>query len=319
MTTAFVTGPTGCIGAATVAYLLDHGIDQVVGMCRREDWSRIDSQYHDRIALVHADITNLDQVRRAVFDCNPRCIIHLAALQSPDCQAHPLQGMDVNVLGTANVFRVAAELAEESNRNLERFVFASSSAVYGPRSMYSGDYVYSTDPYLPGNLYGYWKVAGEGMAQAFHQQIGVSTVSLRLTTTYGPGRDQGLTSAPTTLLKAAARGESFLMPYQGKEHYHFVSDVGAGFGQCALEPFAGYGVFHLRGRTMEVSQFIGTVQQVAADIGLDGPLRIGIAEGAQPMPFVCELDEATTLAAFPKMPITSIESGIEQSLTRFRS
>ena len=156
------------------------------------------------------------------------------------------------------------------------------------------------------------------MAQAFQQQSGVSTVSLRLNTTYGPGRDQGLTSAPTTLLKAVARGKAFLMPYQGKEHYHYVSDVGAGFGQSGLEPFVGYGVFNLRGETMEVSQFIDKVRQVATELEIAEPLRIGIADDAQPMPFVCDLDEAATLATFPKMPLTSMVSGIEQSLSHFR-
>ena len=318
MTTAFVTGATGCIGAATVAYLLDHGIDQVVGYCRKENWSRIKPQYHNRITLIQGDITNLDQIRQVASDCNPHCIIHLAAFQTPDCQAFPLRGMEVNVLGTANLFRVASELVDAPNGHLERFVFASSAGVYGPRSLYPGNYVYTTEPYLPGNLYGYWKIAGEGMAQAFQQQSGVSTVSLRLNTTYGPGRDQGLTSAPTTLLKAVARGKAFLMPYQGKEHYHYVSDVGAGFGQSGLEPFVGYGVFNLRGETMEVSQFIDKVRQVATELEIAEPLRIGIANAAQPMPFVCDLDEAATLATFPKMPLTSMVSGIEQSLSHFR-
>ena len=74
----------------------------------------------------------------------------------------------------------------------ERFVFASSTAVNGPRELYSEDGVRPEDPLQPFNLYGYWKIAGEGMAQAYHQESGVSTVSLRLATTYGPGRDHGL-------------------------------------------------------------------------------------------------------------------------------
>ena len=66
MTTAFVTGPTGCIGAATVEYLLDHGVDRVVGMSRKRDFSRIAGQYHDRLEFMEGDITSLEQVQSAI-------------------------------------------------------------------------------------------------------------------------------------------------------------------------------------------------------------------------------------------------------------
>ena len=92
MTTAFVTGPTGCIGAATVQYLLDHGIQRVVGMSRKRDFSRIAASYHDRLEFIEGDITSLAQVQEAISSVAPNLIIHLAAFQTPDCMARPLQG-----------------------------------------------------------------------------------------------------------------------------------------------------------------------------------------------------------------------------------
>ncbi|MDP6447804.1 MAG: NAD(P)-dependent oxidoreductase, partial [Pirellulaceae bacterium] len=285
METVFVSGPTGCIGSATVSYLLDHGVDRVVGFCRRRDMSRIDERYHDRIELIEGDITSRDDVVAAVGRASPSSVIHLAAFQTPDCQSNPLLGLDVNVAGTINIFRAA----QAAGGQLQRVVFASSAAVYGPRSLYSGATVDSADPYLPPNLYGYWKVAGEGMGQAFHRETGVSTVSLRLATTYGPGRDRGLTSAPTTALKAAALGAPFQMPYQGREHYHFVEDVGAGFAQAAIEPFAGYGAFNLRGRTVQVADFVALIREHLPEA------NIGIADDADTMPFVCDLGDTETV------------------------
>ena len=211
MTTVFVSGPTGCIGAAAVGHLLDEGVDRVVGFSRREDFSRIPRRYHDRIRLIQGDITDAAQVRDAVNDAEPTALIHLAAFQTPDCQARPMEGLSVNVAGTLNMFRAARQLGDR----LQRFVFASSAAVYGPRALYGEDSVRVDVPYLPPNLYGYWKIAGEGMAQAFHAQTGVPTISLRLATTYGPGRDQGLTSAPTTAIKSAVLGIRYRLPYQG--------------------------------------------------------------------------------------------------------
>ncbi|MEL0096042.1 MAG: NAD-dependent epimerase/dehydratase family protein [Planctomycetaceae bacterium] len=313
MTTAFVTGPTGCIGAATVEYLLDHGVDRVVGMSRKRDFSRIAGQYHDRLEFMEGDITSLEQVQSAMMSVQPQCIIHLAALQTPDCMARPLQGMEVNVVGTRNVVQAAAELGD----SLRRLVLASSSAVYGPRDMYPGETVATNVPYLPPNLYGYWKVCNEGMGQAFHRETGISTVCIRLSTCYGPGRDLGMTSAPTAMLKCVAAGESFRMPYQGREHFHFVRDVGAGFAEAAISEFAGYGVFNLRGITVHTEQFIEVIRAVAVELGMEG-VDVGIESGAQGMPFVNDLDAETSLAAFPKMPLTTIEEGIRISLQSFQ-
>ena len=177
-------------------------------MSRKKNLSRLESEYHDRLEFIEGDITVLEQVQSAISSIKPELIIHLAALQTPDCMAHPLQGMEVNVVGTRNVVQAAYQLGDR----LERLVLASSSAVYGPRDMYPGETVMADVPYRPANLYGYWKICNEGMGQAFHRETGISTVCIRLSTCYGPGRDLGMTSAPTAMLKCAAAGKSFRMP-----------------------------------------------------------------------------------------------------------
>ncbi len=313
MSTVFVSGPTGCIGAATVAHLLDNGVSEVVGFSRREDFSRIPDRYHDRIRFMAGDITDEQQVASAVSAAAPSAIIHLAAYQTPDCQARPMEGLDVNVVGTVNMFRAARRLGD----SLQRFVYASSAAVYGPRSMYPGESVRPDVPYLPSNLYGYWKVAGEGVAQAFFAETGVSTISLRLATTYGPGRDLGLTSAPTTAIKAAVLGESYGLPYHGREHFHFVEDVGAGFSLSAIDPFSGYAALNLRGRTVETEEFLETLRRVCNESGITG-WDVTVAENAATMPFVCDLDAEDSVAAFPRMPLTPLEDGLSRSVKRFQ-
>ncbi|HAB10176.1 MAG TPA: NAD(P)-dependent oxidoreductase [Planctomycetaceae bacterium] len=313
MRTVFVSGPTGCIGAATVSHLLENGVDEIVGFSRREDFSRISKQYHDRIRFIAGDITDAESVQQAVSEAEPSAIIHLAAYQTPDCQARPMEGLAVNVLGTANIFSAAVSLGD----SLHRFVFASSAAVYGPRSLYTSDSVTTDVPYLPPNLYGYWKVAGEGVAQAFFAETGISTVSLRLATTYGPGRDLGLTSAPTTAIKSAVLGTAYRLPYHGREHFHFVEDVGAGFSLAATDSFEGYGAFNLRGRTVPTDEYLAALREACVASGVDG-VDVGVAEDATTMPFVCDLDDEATLAAFPRMPLTSLEDGLRISVTRFQ-
>ena len=123
MTTVFVSGPTGCIGAAAVGHLLDEGVDRVVGFSRREDFSRIPCRYHDRIRLIQGDITDAAQVRDAVNDAEPTALIHLAAFQTPDCQARPMEGLSVNVAGTLNMFRAPGlqpERADSTHTGVRR-------------------------------------------------------------------------------------------------------------------------------------------------------------------------------------------------------
>ena len=219
-------------------------------------------QLDRRITLVKGDVADGESIRELISSHQPARIIHLSALQSPDCDADPIRGMEVNVGGTLNLLNAAADLGDR----LERLVFASSAAVYGPRSLYPAATVAETEPSAPPNLYGVWKLAGENLARLFHEKTGVPTVCLRLNTTYGKGRDKGRTAAPTAAMKAVALGYAggkavpFRMPYFGRENYHYVADVGAHFAASALDAFAGFGAFNIRGKTVEVEEFLALVR-----------------------------------------------------------
>ena len=302
----FVTGSTGCIGAHAVGILLEEGC-QVFGFNRKPP-TEIPSGYEH----LEGDLSDKGSIDSALQKSLPTHILHLGALQTPDCRDYPIRGLDVNVLGTAYLFKACLEM----NLSIERFVFASSSAVNGPRDLYGESGVQPEDPLQPFNLYGYWKIAGEGMAQAYHQESGVPTVSLRLATTYGPGRDRGFTAAMTSALKAVARGECFEIPYRGKENYHFSHDVGAGFARAVVDPFTGYGVYNLLGKTYTVDEFIGLIKEEAENLGLEN-FDLLYAEGAEETPFIYDLNCESTRKAFPKMPQTEIREGIHKSLDYF--
>ena len=302
----FVTGSTGCIGAHAVGILLEEGC-QVFGFNRKPP-AEIPSGYEH----LEGDLSDKESIDSALQKSLPTHILHLGALQTPDCRDYPIRGLDVNVLGTAYLFKACLEM----DLSIERFVFASSSAVNGPRDLYGESGVQPEDPLQPFNLYGYWKIAGEGMAQAYHQESAVPTVSLRLATTYGPGRDRGFTAAMTSALKAVARGECFEIPYRGKENYHFSHDVGAGFARAVVDPFTGYGVYNLLGKTHTVDEFIGLITEEAEKLGLEN-FDLLYAEGAEQTPFIYDLNCESTRKTFPKMPQTEIREGIRKSLDYF--
>jgi nucleoside-diphosphate-sugar epimerase len=307
-----LTGGTGCIGAATTYALLSRGVDEVLIATSSGTPGTLNLWFppdlDSRLRLVKADISDATQIRDLIASYRPDRIIHLGAFQSPDCDAYPARGLEVNVGGTLHILEAAAALKD----HLQRFVFASSGAVYGPRSFYPGPLIHESDPLVPPNLYGIWKVAGEHLARLFHQKTAIPTVCLRLNTTYGKGRDKGRTSAPTTAMKRVVLGCPFRMPYFGRENYHFIEDVAAHFASSALDPFDGFAAFNIRGETIEVSEFLALIAEVAGY-----PVDLGIAPDATSAIFACDLDESAIQSAFPSVKRTPLKDGIRKSLATF--
>ena len=317
-----VTGGTGCIGAVVVRDLLAAGAGRVVVASRLGTAGQLPlwlpAPLDTRVTLAAADLAGLDAIRKIVAEHRPTHVVHLGGLQSPDCDADPARGLQVNVGGT----QVLLETAERLGRPLQRFVFASSAAVYGPRSLYPGPLVHESAALQPPNRYGVWKLAGEHLCRLFAQRTGVPTVCLRLNTTYGKGRDRGRTAAPTTAMKhvaaGAARREPFSMPYRGRENYHFVEDVGACFAAVATAPFEGFSVFNIRGTTVEVASFLALIEQVAAELGMASSRKLAIASDAAENLFVSDLDDRAIQARFPHLPYTPLAEGVRRSLLEFR-
>ena len=323
MSTVLITGGTGCIGAATVYELLQRGAGNIVIATRSSNPGLLKLWFGenlpDQIALVQGDVGDEDSLNQLISQHWPTQIIHLGAFQSPDCDKYPGRGLSINAGGTLSLIKAAEALGN----HLQRFVFASSGAVYGKRELYPGKTVLETDPLAPPNLYGIWKLAGEHLARLFHEKTGVPTVCLRLNTTYGKGRDRGKTSAPTNALKAIAIGSvqgksiPFRMPYQGRENYHYVQDVGAHFAACAMQPFQGFGAFNICGQTHEVSHFLDIAKTIAADLGLAQATDIGVSEQADRNLFICDLDDGAIQAKFKDLPRATLEDGIRRSLQDF--
>ncbi|MDR0815443.1 MAG: NAD(P)-dependent oxidoreductase [Bacteroidales bacterium] len=325
MAKILITGGTGCIGSVTVYKLLQFPeVEKIVVATRSGNIAPLQlwqgKHLDSRIEMVGLDVSDYEAVKTLIPQINPTHIIHLGGFQSPDCSANHLKGMEINVGGTMALLDVAEKLPK-----LERFVFASSGAVYGKRSQYP-DATISEDVRLtPSNHYGIWKLAGEHLARLFHDNTGIPTVCLRLNTTYGLGRDRGMTSAPTAAMKAIALGSvgneiiPFAMPYHGRENYHFVEDVGAHFAACTLQPFEGYGIFNIKGKTMEVEQFLEIVRQQAEAIGLGKYTDISIAGDALPNMFINDLNHEQIDRTFQSLPLTDIGEGIRKTLLAFTS
>lgn len=323
MAKILITGGTGCIGAVTTSKLLQSDqVEKIIIASRSNNHSIMnfwmDEEKDPRLEFIKMDVGNAEDIRKKLPEINPTHIVHLGALQSPDCAANHEMGMQINVGGTMALFDEAEKLP-----NLKKFVFASSAAVYGMRAMYPQAIIDEDVVLAPPNHYGIWKLAGEQVARLFHDKTKVPTVCLRLNTTYGKGREQGKTSAPTNAIKAVALGAvqgkliPFQMPYQGRENYHFVEDVGTHFAACTIQDFEGFDAFNIKGETIEITKFLGIIQSEAEKLGLGDFVDLSIVDNADENLFISDLSHEKVDAAFDNLPKAEIEEGVAKSLQEF--
>ena len=190
-----VTGGTGCIGSWVVRNLVQEDVPVVVLTTGRHDERlRLILGPADlaRITFVAGDISDLPVLEDGSRRHAVNRIVHLAGVQLPFCAADPVRGAQVNVVGTVAVFELARRL------DIERVVYASSAAVYGPASHYEESILGPGAAFFPTSHYGVYKVANEQSASVYWKSDGISSIGLRPHSVYGPGRDQGMTTRTKT-------------------------------------------------------------------------------------------------------------------------
>ncbi len=293
-----VTGAAGCIGSWVVAGLMQRRL-RPVAFDLSEDRRRLrlllDDEQADAATWITGDLTDTAAVERAVAESGAAAIIHLAALQVPFCKADPVLGARVNVVGHVNVFEAARR------QGVKHLVYASSIAALP-----------AEDSRMQPNLYGVYKAADEGIARIYAQDWGVASIGLRPHTVYGPGRDQGLTSAPTKAMLAAAAGKPFSVPFRGALNFQHAGEVAEIFIRCAEVDVGAddSDVFDLQGTK-------ATVESVVARIHRFAPAARITVEGSN-LPFPADFDDRPLRRLIGEWPATALDDGIERSIAMFR-
>jgi nucleoside-diphosphate-sugar epimerase len=305
-----VTGALGCIGAWTVARLVSEGVP-VVAFDAGPDPYRLryllDDEALEAVTLVRGDITAPDALRRTILEHGITNLIHLAALQVPACQADPVAGALVNVVGTVNAFE-AIRGTPAAERPL---VYASSVAAYDD---VDDGAPASPDPSgRPGTHYGVFKRANEGNAWVFHREQGIASVGLRPYVVYGVGRDQGLTSSPTWAMQAAALGRPYRIAYGGRSHLQYADDVAAAFIAASRSGHGGADVLNLGGSVVDMHEVVAAIERSVPELA--GLVEV---DGSTSLPFPDEVDASAVAEVLGPLPVTSLEDAVDATISRFR-
>ena len=308
--TTLITGGLGCIGAWVTRGLLAEGERPVVFDLGDDPWRLrmiAGDDVTGRVTVVRGDITDGDAVGRAVREHDVRRVIHLAAWQVPRCRQDPPRGALINVVGTANVF----EAARASGGRVERIVYASSAGVFGPPALYPPGPLRDDAPPRPATHYGVFKVANEETARVYWEEHRLRSTGVRPLAVYGPGRDVGVTAAPTLAMKAAVLGRPFELRWGGSTDLIYVEDVARAVIRASRATLDRARVYNLHGSSVSLAEIVKVIETA-------WPSARGLIRHVdEPLPFVTALDDTRYQRELGPAPPTALVDGVRRTLDEF--
>ena len=186
-----VTGGAGFIGSHIVDSLLAKDFEvTILDNLSSGKMKNIEQNLNkENLHFIKGDIRDGDAVKQAVRDVD--AVIHEAALVSVTRSVeNPFPTNEVNVTGTLNLLKACLD------SGIKRFIYASSSSVYGETETLPKKETLPPQPISP---YAASKLAAENYCKAFYKVYGLETVSLRYFNVYGPRQTYGLYSGVITI------------------------------------------------------------------------------------------------------------------------
>ena len=260
--TVLVTGGLGYIGSYVVRDLLARGwkvraFDNYY-RCDRSVAASLGKL--DGVEIIEGDVRYAHAVESAMRGVE--AVVHLAAVCINKSISDPTESLDVNLLGTQNVYDAAVR------SSVRRIVYASSASVYGnPTELPMRE----TDKLAPITPYCIAKLAGEQLLSFYAQRSKMSWMALRFFNVYGPGQptDAYYTSVVLTFLRRLAAGEAPVIDGRGEQSMDFVhvADVARSVGM-ALDSDATGEVLNVgTGQQTTVAELAGhLIKAIGADV-----------------------------------------------------
>ena len=257
---AVVTGAAGFIGSHLTERLLKDGWTVLGIDCfdpfydpqikRRNIAGALEN---DNFHLVEADIRDKAAMSEAIDD-SVDVVVHLAARAGvrPSIE-EPALYTDVNINGTVVLLEIARE------RGIKKFVFASSSSVYGNNKKVPFSETDNVD--FPISPYAATKKAGELICHTYHHLYGIDMACLRFFTVYGPRQRPDL--AIHKFARLIENGQPIPVYGDGsmRRDFTYIKDIVDGI-VASIDRCAGYEIYNLgESRPISVADLIAEIEK----------------------------------------------------------
>ncbi len=303
-----VTGGLGFIGHNVVAELESAGHDVVItdnrtdyGILSKEELDWLISERRKKIKtdrIYTIDIADQDGMSWLIRTHRPSVVIHLASFpRQKVVNANPQWGSRSMSEGLLNLLEASAE------NQVQKFVYVSSSMVYGDFEDTVGIGVMESHATNPKGAYGIMKLAGEWLTRDYTRKTGMAHVVIRPSAVYGP-LDVEDRVVSKFLITAMNRG---IIQVNGGEEsldFTYVTDTARGIAQAAVSDNAWnttYNVTRGRARTLREAA------QIAINLAQGGSMRINEAD--KNFPSRGALNTSKAQLDFGYEPYIDIEQG----------
>jgi UDP-glucose 4-epimerase len=230
-----ITGGAGFIGTTLARRLVDANEVVAYDNLHRDVLSGADLLDHANFTFIEGDVLDAELLAETARGATH--VVHCAAIAGVDTvRESPVRTMRVNLIGTYN----ALEAAIATQDTVERFLDFSTSEVFGTHAFHVSEGQVSTIGSVGETRWTYAvsKLAGEHMAHAYHDELGLPTVTLHPFNVYGPGQIGG--GAIRAFIEAALDGQDLVIHGDGSQirAWCYVDDMVEACLRCLERPEA---------------------------------------------------------------------------------
>ena len=307
MTKFLVTGGHGLIGHNVVKRLQDRG-DEVAVMDTHTTYgiipqAEIDYLVAERLkklephVFYNDDIVDAAAVEYIMNKEQPRVLIHMASFpRQKVVNANPAHGADVMMRGLINLLESAKK------HGVERFVYISSSMVYGDFE----DQVLEDDDCAPQGQYGIMKLAGEWLVKDYARRTGIEYVIIRPSAVYGPLDVEDRVVAKFMI--AAMRGETLKVNGAGETlDFTYVDDAADGIVSAATRIMSRNNTYNI---TKSHSVSLLQAAEMIVEIVGSGQIEVRDKDADFPSRGALNIDRARTILGYD--PKVDVREGFEK-------
>jgi UDP-glucuronate 4-epimerase len=309
-----VTGAAGFIGSHLCERLLGDGwavvgVDNFDGFYDPQiKWANLAGCVGNaRFQLLEADIRDAEAVNSVFAGRDVEIVVHLAARAGvrPSIE-EPVLYQDVNVNGTVVLLEAA------KNFDVRKFVFASSSSVYGNNEKVPFSETDNVD--YPISPYAATKKAGELLCHTYSHLYGIGMTCLRLFTVYGPRQRPDLAIHKFARLIEAGRPIPVFGDGSMMRDFSYIDDIIDGV-VAAMDACRGYEIYNLgESRPVRLDALIAAIEAVLGKKAIIQrmPMQPGDVDRTY-------ADVQKAMLALGYRPRTDLETGLKRFVEWFRS